>query len=47
MKKFFVRALKKADHLFWGYPTEFVKMAEKLLELFLHQNITDLKWRST
>jgi hypothetical protein len=29
-----------------GYPTEFSKMAEMLLELFLNQNIKNLKWRS-
>jgi hypothetical protein len=46
MKKILCKSLKKPEHLLWGYLTAFFKVAEKLLELFLDQNITNLKWKS-
>jgi hypothetical protein len=44
--KIVYRSLTKIEHLLWGYPMEFAEKAEKLQELFLNQNITNLKNRS-
>jgi hypothetical protein len=41
-----LKEFEKARTFTLGYLTEVFKMAEKLIELFLDQNITKLKWKT-